>query len=115
MTPISATPGTVAQATFEPDFGEPGDEDEELPDDLLEPDDEDDPFDPFEPDEDDDESPDDADTPAFSAFLSPEPEPEPEPESEPLPDLASDDDAAELESAPVSALSLVAPLRESVR
>jgi hypothetical protein len=120
MTPISATPGTEAQATFEPDFEEPDFEepadDEDEPADPFDPpelddDDDDEPFD--EPDEDeDDESPDDADAPAFSVFLSPEPEPDPEPDSDP--DLASED-AAELESAPVSDLSLVLPLRESVR
>jgi hypothetical protein len=118
MTPISATPGTEVQATFEPDFDEPDfdepddDEDPELADDPLDPpeldppesEDEDDPFD--EPDEDDDdESPDDEDAPAFSVFLSPDPESDP--------DLVSED--AELESAPVSDLSLVLPLRESVR
>jgi hypothetical protein len=115
MTPISAAPGTEAQATFERDFEELDDEDE-LADDPLESEDEpDEPFD--EPDEDDDESPDDEDAPAFSVFLSPEPDPEPEPapESEPLPDLVSDDGVDELESAPFSAFSLVPLPRESVR
>jgi len=112
MTPISATPGTEAQATFEPDFEELDDE-EDAGDDPLEPDDEDEPFD--EPD-DDDESLDDEDAPAFSVFLSPEPEPDPDPEPDPgsEPDLLSED-AGELESEVASDFSLVLPLRESVR
>jgi hypothetical protein len=107
MTPISATPGTEVQATFEPDLEELDDEEDlsEDPPDPPESDDEDDPFD--EP-EDDDESLDDEDAPAFSVFLSPEPEPGSEP------DLPSED-ADELASELISDLSLVLPLRESVR
>jgi hypothetical protein len=112
MTPISATAGTEAQATFEPDFEEL-DEEEDLADDPPEPPepepDEDEPFDELD---EDDESLDDEDAPAFSVFLSPDPEPEPEPGSEP--DLLSED-AGELASALISDLSLVLPLRESVR